>query len=150
MARSFPPISAEDSAAQVQRWAKLRGRSALVITGALSSPAARAFAERVADGDALPLPTDAADPGQADVLVIIGRISHKLAPALVALCAGLPPSARVLAFDDDDDVHYAVARADAVVDVDVLVHGIPPDTETLGRALEALFQDRPARSPEPA
>ncbi|MDP2344498.1 MAG: hypothetical protein Q8O67_26320 [Deltaproteobacteria bacterium] len=136
--------SAPDTAARVQRWAALRGRSALVVTGALSSPAARTFADRVVDGDALPLPTDAADPQQADVLIVIGRISHKLAPALVALCAALPRGARVLAFDDVDDAHYAVARADAVVAVDVLVEGIPPDEETLGRALEALFAERPA------
>ncbi len=129
------------SPVQLQRWAALRGRCALVVVGALSSPAARAFAERVTDGDALPLPTDARDPAQADVLVIIGRISHKLAPALLSLHGALPAGARVLAFDDDDDVHYAVARADAIVDVDVLVPGMPPDDETLARALQALFAD---------
>ena len=127
----------------MQRWAALRGRSALVVVGALASPEARTFAARVVDGDALPVPTDAVDPQQADVLIVIGRISHKLAPALVALCASLPPGARVLAFDDVDDAHYAVARADAVVAVDVLVEGIPPDPATLDRALAALFTERP-------
>jgi NADH:ubiquinone oxidoreductase subunit B-like Fe-S oxidoreductase len=137
-------VDAKETAERVQRWAALRGRSALVVVGALSSPAARTFAERVVDGDALPLPTDAADPAQADVLIVIGRIAHKLAPALVALCSALPKNARVLAFDDADDAHYAVARADAVVDVDVLVEGIPPDDETLGRALDALFAPKAA------
>ena len=139
---------AEQPLPQLQKWAALRGRSALVVVGALASADARAFADRVVEGDALPLPTDATDPAHADVLIIIGRVSHKLAPALVALCAALPADARVLAFDDDDDVHYAVARADAVVDVDVLVHGIPPDEELLGRALDALFADRPPRALE--
>ncbi len=128
----------------LERWARLRGRSALVVTGCLKSTAARAFADRVEAGEALPLPTDARDPRQADVLIVIGRVSHKLAPHLVDLRAQLPADARVLAFDDDDDDVYAAARADAVVDVDVLVRGLPPDEGTILRALEALFAPRPA------
>lgn len=133
-----------NAVAHLERWAVLRGRSALVVTGCLSSAAARSFAARLEDGDALPLPTDARDPRQADVLIIVGRVSHKLAPHLVALRAELPDDARVLAFDDDDDDVYAAARADAVVDVDVLVRGLPPDEGTLLRALEALFAPRSA------
>lgn len=132
----------ETAAIDLHRWATLRGRTALVFVGALGSAAARAFAERLVDGDALPLPTDAIDPEHADVLIVIGRVSHKLAPALVQLSASLPKNARVLAFDDDDEPSYAATRADAVIDVDVLVRGLPPDIKTIDRALQALFARR--------
>ena len=130
------------SGESVRRWARLRGRSALVVVGSLASAAARDFADRVKEGDALPLPCDAHDPRQADVLVVVGRVSHKLAPHLVSLRQLLKADARVIAFDDDDDDVYAVARADAVVDVDVLVRGLPPDEGTVHRALDALFAPR--------
>lgn len=134
-----------DPVVSVERWARLRGRCALVVVGCLTSAAARSFAARVVEGSALPLPTDARDPRQADVLIVIGRISHKLAPHLVALRELLRPHARVLAFDDpaDDAVAvYAAARADAVVEVDVLVRSLPPDAAVLQRALVALFEER--------
>jgi len=125
----------------VERWARLRGRCALVVVGALPSAAARSFADRVVDGDALPLPTDARDPRRADVLIIVGRVAHKLAPHLVSLRGLMRSDARVLAFDEDDVDTYAVARADAIVDVDVLVRALPPDADMLQRALVALFDD---------
>ncbi len=133
----------ENPVVSVERWATLRGRSALVVVGCVATAAARDFADRVVDGSALPLPTDARDPRQADVLIVVGRVSHKLAPHLVELFQALPDDARVIAFDDDDDDVYAVARADSVVDVDVLVRGLPPDEGTLQRALVALFGARP-------
>ena len=46
-------------------WARLRGRSALVVVGALDGDAARAFAARVVTGDVLPIPVDATDAARA-------------------------------------------------------------------------------------
>jgi hypothetical protein len=136
--------------ARLARWRRLRGRSALVVVGALASDAARSFAARVAGGQALPIPVDAGSPARADVLVIVGRVTPKLASALSAARRQMGPDAVVLAFDEDDDDHHAAARADAVVDVDVLVRGIPPDEAALQRALDALEgRGGPARHDEP-
>ncbi|MBM4282538.1 MAG: hypothetical protein FJ137_17900 [Deltaproteobacteria bacterium] len=119
------------------RWAQLRGRSALVVVGALDGGTARAFAARVVAGDVLPMPVDATDAGRADVLVIIGRVSPRLAPVLVATRQRLAAGAVVLAFDTDDDAGPAVP-ADAVIDVDVVVRGAPPGDAALTAALDAL------------
>ncbi len=136
--------------ARLSRWRRLRGRSALVVVGALASDAARGFASRVAGGQALPIPVDAGSPARADVLVIVGRVTPKLAPVLSAARRQMGPDAVVLAFDEDDDDHHAAARADAVVDVDVLVRGIPPDEAALQRALDALQgRGAPARHDGP-
>lgn len=136
--------AAKHPVAALERWAHLRGTSAFVVVGSLQSAAGAAFADRVVRGAALPLPTDAKDPRHADVLIVIGRVAHKLAPHLVALCERLPAHARVLAFDDDDDDVYACARADAIIAVDVLVRGIPPDEGAVARALTSLFAPRTA------
>jgi hypothetical protein len=138
--------------ASLRRWVRLRGRSALVVTGALDGDAARAFADRVAAGGVLPIPVDADGPARADVLVVIGRVSRKLAPVLVAARRRLAPGAVVLAFDTDDAPHPAAARADDVIDVDVLVRGVPPDDAMLQRALAALdeaFMTARERLPAP-
>ena len=124
--------------AGLRRWVRLRGRSALVVVGALDGEAARAFAQRLAAGDVLPIPVDAERPALADVLVVVGRVSRKLAPVLAGARRRLAPGAVVLAFDTDDAPHAAAARADDVIDVDVVVRGVPPDDETLHRALAAL------------
>jgi hypothetical protein len=65
-------------------------------------------------------------------------VSHKLAPSLVAARRRMSRGAVVLAFDGDDPPHYAAARADAVVAVDVMVRGLSPDDGALRRALAAV------------
>jgi hypothetical protein len=131
-------MSGDGVLASVRRWIRLRGRSALVVTGALDGDAARAFAARLTAGELLPIPVDADGPRRADVLVVVGRVSRKLAPVLVSTRRRLAPGAVVLAFDTDDAPHAAAARVDDVIDVDVIVRGVPPDDAMLHRALAAL------------
>ncbi len=119
-------------------WARLRGRSALVVVGALDGGAARAFAGRVVAGDVLPIPVDATDAARADVLVVVGRVSPRLAPVLVATRQRLAAGAVVLAFDTDDGHAGPAVPADAVIAVDVVVRGVPPGEAALTRALDAL------------
>ena len=131
-------MSGDGVLASLRRWVRLRGRSALVVIGTLDGDAARAFASRLGSGDVLPIPIDAGGPQRADVLVVVGRVSRKLGPVLVAARRRLAPGAVVLAFDTDDAPHPAAARADDVIDVDVVVRGVPPDDAMLQRALAAL------------
>lgn len=124
--------------AGLRRWARLRGRSALVVIGALDGDAALAFVDRLASGAVLPIPIDAQRPGRADVLVVVGRISRKLAPVVVSTARRLATGAVVLAFDTDEAVSDGAVRVDELIKVDVLVRGLPPDDATLLRALSAL------------
>jgi hypothetical protein len=120
------------------QWARLRSRSALVVVGALDGDAARAFARRLVAGDVLPIPIDAHDARSADVLVVLGRIGHKLAPALRATRRQIAPGGVVLAFDTAEPLHAIAQRTDDVIDVDVVVRGIPPGDAVVARALAAL------------
>jgi hypothetical protein len=131
-------VTGSDLLSGLWRWARLRGRSAYVVIGALDSDAARAFAARLCAGDALPIPVDAPGPRHADVLVIVGRVGPRLASALVIARRQLAPGAVVLAFDTRDPPLAAVASPDEVVDVDVVVRGMPPSDAMLARALAAL------------
>jgi NADH:ubiquinone oxidoreductase subunit B-like Fe-S oxidoreductase len=90
------------------------------------------------EGDALPIPVDASGPWRADTLVVIGRIPRKLVAPLAAARRQLDTNGLVLAFDSAAEPHPALLSADAVIDVDVLVRGLPPDDDTLRRALDAL------------
>jgi Ni,Fe-hydrogenase III small subunit len=143
---SDAPLPDASLRARLARWARLRGRSAFVVVGCLDSDAARAFADRLIAGDALSIPVDARRPERADVLVVVGRVTHKLAPVLVAAQRRMGPGAVVLAFDSDEPPHYAAAPADAVIAVDVLVRGLSPDDGALRRALAAVDAALAARA----
>jgi hypothetical protein len=120
------------------RWARLRGRSAFVVVGALDGEPAGRFVARLRAGDVLPIPVDAIDIRHADVLVVAGRVSPRLAVLLRTARQRLVPGGVVLAFDTDDDDESTACRVDRVIEVDVLVRGMPPTEEMLGRALVAL------------
>lgn len=128
--------------APVLRWARTHGRSGLAIIGALPGDGAEAWTTAAALPLALPI--DAADPRQADVLVVVGRISHKLAPFLVRTHAAMARPASVLAVEfeaPDAPMHalYAsVPRLADILPVDVIVRGRPPTPALLAHALAAL------------
>jgi hypothetical protein len=133
---------------QLWRWWRLRSRRGLLITGALPSPAAIDFVERLKGGSVLPLPLDADRPDDADVVVIVGRVSLKMSLALAPIRERLPPGALVVAIDDDPVPFYAAGPAADVLAVDVFVPGLPPAPAALDALIRRLLPHRhPAEAP---
>ncbi len=129
-----------DLPAQLWRWWRLRSRRGLVVVGNISSAEGARFAERVAAGEVFPVPMDAERPEDADVVVIIGRISAKLARPLAELRHRLPPGAVVVAFDDSDaSAVYASVAADSVIDADIIVNGLPPPRSVIEDVVRCLI-----------
>jgi hypothetical protein len=137
--------------APLVRWARSRSRSAIAVVGALPGRAADPWAMH----RALPIgiPTDATDPRQADVLVVVGRISHKLAPFLVRTHAAMARPASVLlielepALGSPPRLYPTVADVSAIIPVDVIVRGLPPTPRALARAFAALDAQLPGVAP---
>lgn len=136
------------------RWARAKSRVGLAIVGALPGRDADAWATP----RALPLgvPTDAADPRQADLLVVVGRVSHKLAPFLVRTHASMarPTSVLVIELEPIGDervpvprVYASVADVASVIPVDVVIRGLPPTPDMIARALRALDERLPGIAP---
>jgi NADH-quinone oxidoreductase subunit B len=130
----------------VVRWARAKSRVGIAVVGALPGRDAEAWAQP----RALPIgiPTDAVAPRQADVLVVVGRISHKLAPFLVRTHAAMAQPATVIVIEMDSPamprMYATVADVAAIIPVDVVVRGKPPSPPTLMKALAAL--DKRARN----
>jgi NADH-quinone oxidoreductase subunit B len=133
------------------RWARRKSRVGLAVVGALPGRDAFAFAQP----RLLPIgvPTDAPGPRQADLLVVVGRISHKLAPFLVRTHAAMarPTGVLVIEMEPVDGavprLYASVADVAAIIPVDVVVRGHPPTPAMLARALEALDVRQPGLSP---
>lgn len=137
------------------RWARSRSRVGIAVVGALPSRNADAWASH----RALPIgvPTDAADPRQADLLVVVGRVSHKLAPFLVRTHAAMARPTAVLLVELEHPAapsHSAVPRlyptvadVSGIIPVDVIVRGLPPSPPAMQRALAALDDRMPGVAP---
>ena len=139
------PSAVRSLLARVSQWARARSRVGLAVIGAVPGSSAALFMDPMQ----LPLgfATDAATPRQADVLVVVGAVSHKLAPFLVRLHAAMAQPAAVLAIDlapPHTKPHYPlVARIVDIVPVDVWLTGPLPTAEDLAAAVAAL--DAPRR-----
>ncbi len=127
---------------QLWRWWRLRSRRGYLVTGALPSVAASEFVERLKHGAVLPLPFDAERPDDADVVVIVGRVSMKLRPHLAMIAERLPPGAQVVAIDDDAPLQPASLPAQAVLAVDAHVRGLPPTPDALQALVARLVPTR--------
>lgn len=133
------------------RWARSRSRVGIAVVGALPSRAANDWATH----RALPIgvPTDAADPRQADLLVVVGRISHKLAPFIVRTHASMARPTAVLLIELEPvevvlpRLYATVADVSGIIPVDVVVRGLPPTPAALARALAALDAQLPGVAP---
>lgn len=124
---------------QLWRWWRLRSRRGLLVTGALPSAAAVDFVERLKSGAVLPLPLDAERPDDADVVLIVGRVSLKLALALAPLRQRLPQGALVVAIDEAPLPLYAAGPAADVLAVDLFVPGLPPPPAVLDALVRRLL-----------
>jgi len=83
-------------------------------------------------------------PEQSDVLLVMGTISSKLAPAVVAAYEAMPAPKRVIAVGACActgglfNTYNVVKGADKLIPVDVYVPGCPPDPHALCNAVETL------------
>jgi NADH:ubiquinone oxidoreductase subunit B-like Fe-S oxidoreductase len=83
-------------------------------------------------------------PRQADLLVVVGEISHKAAPVLQRLYARMADPCYVLhirgrAAGKTSDAGYCTINELAeVVPVDVTIEGDPPDDDAMAAGLERL------------
>ncbi|HVE75099.1 MAG TPA: NADH-quinone oxidoreductase subunit NuoB [Mycobacteriales bacterium] len=95
----------------------------------------------------------ATTPHDADVLVVSGTVTDKLAPAVRQLYDDMPPSSYVISFGSCSnsggpywDSYCVTKGVNQLLPVDVFVPGCPPRPEALLHALLRL----PARTPVPA
>jgi hypothetical protein len=132
---------------QLWRWWRLRSRRGLLITGALPSMAAMDFVERLRAGTVLPLPLDADRPDDADVVLVVGRVSLKLSQALAPVRERLPPGALVVAIDETPSPLYATSPAADVFAVDLFVPGLPPPPAAMEALVHRLLARRPTEAP---
>ncbi|HEY1098783.1 MAG TPA: hypothetical protein VGF99_07635 [Myxococcota bacterium] len=124
------------------RWVRLRSRRAWLVVGVVDGDEAHAFVEQLRRGDVMPIPFDATRPADADVIVIVGRIASRAAAHVAALRAQAP-GAVFIAFDDPRTATtYATWPAADVVDIDVVVHGVPPSAAALTQLTEAILAPR--------
>lgn len=140
----------------IVRWARARSRVGIAVVGALPSRDADAWASH----RALPIgvPTDATDPRHADLLVVVGRISHKLAPFIVRTHAAMARPTVVLLVELEpliveggphrvQRLYPTVADVAGIIPVDVIVRGLPPSPPAMQRALLALDERTPGVAP---
>ncbi len=136
----------------IMRWARRKSRVGVAVVGALPGRDAEAWAQP----RLLPIgvPTDAPAARQADLLVIVGRISHKLAPFVVRTHAAMsrPATAMVVELEPAEGIlvphlYAGVADISQIVPIDVVVRGHPPSAAMMQRALDALDARLPGLAP---
>ncbi|MCC7111228.1 MAG: hypothetical protein IT382_18180, partial [Deltaproteobacteria bacterium] len=92
-------------------------------------------------------PTDALAPRQADLLVVVGRVSHKLSPFLVRTHAAMAQPSSVLVIELEArsaaPLYPSVTDVAQIIPVDVVVRSPAPSAAALARALAALDEKMP-------
>lgn len=87
------------------------------------------------------------DPQRADILLVAGRVSHKMAAAIKDARLLMQPAAKVVAWgacacSGGLCATYATVALEDVVAVDAHVPGCPPRPEDLAEALRLVFGRR--------
>ena len=88
--------------------------------------------------------TGSASPRQADLLVVIGQISQKLAPILQRLHGRMASPSFVLCLGQGDADRYntnsyaTVTDITQIIPVDVIIRGTPPTQDDLSAGLDIL------------
>ncbi|MBI1944474.1 MAG: hypothetical protein HYS27_02190 [Deltaproteobacteria bacterium] len=131
--------------APLSRWARRRSRVGIAVVGALPGLDAAPWA--VPRHLPLGQPTDATAPRQADLLVVVGRISHKLSPFLVRTHAAMAQPSTVLVIDLEPaataGLYPTVTDVARILPVDAVVRSPAPSAALLARALAALDERLP-------
>ena len=118
------------------RWAHAKSRVGFAVVGVVPRADLSAWQNPLI----LPLgiPTNAPSPRQADVLVVVGRISHKLAPFLMRAYAGMSQPSSVLVFDFDRPASSARGQA-SVPSGEIRMDGTLPHSYSTVRSVAAIL-----------
>lgn len=129
--------------AAVMRWARGVSLTAVPIFGAVLEPMPRARLHDVL-GSTFGLAPGTYTTAQADLLVVIGHVTHKLAPVLQRIHGGMADPSLVVQIavsppEVTERYGYALAlRLDQIIPVDVVVPGVPPQRPDMERGLQEL------------
>lgn len=94
-------------------------------------------------------------PQQSDVLLVMGTITNKLAPAIVSAYEAMPQPRRVIAVGACAcaggiyDNYNVIQGLDKLIPVDVFVPGCPPQPAALCKALTLLNMNNTGGDEEP-
>jgi NADH-quinone oxidoreductase subunit B len=124
----------------VFRWARARSLVVFPFVGALPSRRFAGWVSPEGVAERIPLP-QGRSPRQADVLLVVGDVPHKLAPVVQRAYLRMAKPSYVLHVTSSapPPPGYAlVPRLEEILPVDVRVEGDPPSAEALERGLAAL------------
>ena len=129
-------------ASRLFTWAGSASLSAIPFIGTVDAPEAADWLDWARPSGVGPAP-GAATAGQADLLIVVGRVSQKLAPVLMRTHAAMAHPALVMWLPMGREgaaprSYASVVDVTQVLPVDVVVHGCPPSDDGLARGLAAL------------
>jgi NADH-quinone oxidoreductase subunit B len=122
---------------------------AVECAAGLSRVSGEAATGEAGDGEAAP--AGAPDQGHANVFIVAGTVTDKLAPLVLRAYQRVPDPKWVLSFGACSnsggpywDSYCVTKGVDQLIPVDVYVPGCPPRPEALLHGLDVLAQQRPA------
>ena len=132
-----------DPLSQIMHWAHAKSLVALPFIGTVCHHRLAQWLDWNMASQLGPAP-GSASPRQADLLVVIGHISQKLAPILQRLHGRMASPSFVLCLGQVEgdlphaDSYASVADISQVIPVDVIIRGVPPSQDDINAGLEIL------------